>query len=127
MDNSSAAESNTVTNATLQYLERISSSLEDKISHITEEISNILAAKDAAYEEDLIRRTSREIATLSLHLLEKESEVAALKAKESEYLQRIASLEAENTHLHKTLTLMLSSTSWKLTMPLRKFVGLLKR
>lgn len=127
MDNSSAPQNNSIDNTTIEYLERISNTVEDKVNSIKEEISNILAARDAAYEENLIKRTSREIATLSLHLVEKEAEALALKAKEAEYINKIASLEAERDQLRNTVNLIFSSSSWKLTAPLRKLVQLLKR
>lgn len=114
-------------NTTVEYLEKISNVVEDKVNSIKEDISNILAARDAAYEENLIKRTSREIATLSLHLVEKETETLALKAREAEHINRIASLEAERDQLRNTVNLVFSSSSWKLTAPLRKLVQLLKR
>lgn len=127
MDNSSAPQNTSIGDTTIEYLEKLSTALEDKVACAIEEFSNILAARDTAREENLIKRTSREIATLSLHLLEKESEVLTLKAKEADYLSQIAVLEAERTHLRNTVSLLLSSTSWKLTAPLRKIVRLLKR
>lgn len=127
MDNSSSSQNVSIDSATIEYLERISKTFEDKVASIKEDISNVLAARDATYEENLIKRTSREIATLSLHLLEKESEAMQLKARETEYINKIASLEAERDQLSNTVNLVLSSTSWKLTAPLRKLVQLLKR
>ncbi len=127
MDNSSTPDNKAIDSATFQYWEQLSTTLDEKITNLKVEISNILAAKDAAYEESLVKRTSREIATLSVHLLQKDSELAALKAKESEYLNQISALEAECTHLRNTVNHVFSSTSWKLTAPLRKIVRLLKR
>ncbi len=127
MDNSAAPHNGSIDNTTAECLERISTIFEDKITSIKEDILSILASRDTAYEENLIRRTSREIATLSLHLLEKESEAMALKAREADYLNTIAALEAERDQLRNTVNLVFSSTSWKLTAPLRKIVQLLKR
>lgn len=79
MDNSSVLQNNSTDNTTIEYLDSISNTVEDKVSSIKEEISNILAARYAAYYENLIKCTSREIATLSLHLVEKEAEALALK------------------------------------------------
>lgn len=105
----------------------ISEQIGQEISNFKDQVANIIAAKDATYQESLIKRTSREIATLSLHLLTKESEVAALKAKETDYLSQIAALEAERDHLRNSINMIFTSSSWKLTAPLRKLVRLLKR
>lgn len=127
MDNSATPLNNSIDTTTIEYLERLSTSLEDKVAGAMEEFSNILAARDTAREENLIKRTSREIATLSLHLLEKESEVLTLKAKEADYLSQIAVLEAERNHLRHSIDSIFASSSWKLTAPLRKLVRLIKR
>lgn len=114
-----------------QLYEQLRKSLSEEIgqeaSKLKDQIADIIAAKDTAYEENLIKRTSREIASLSLHLLEKESEVMELKVREADYINQIASLEAERDQLRNTVNLVFSSTSWKLTAPLRKIVRLLKR
>jgi hypothetical protein len=105
----------------------LSSELKEEIARIKDEIANIISARDSGYEENLVKRTSREIATLSLHLLQTESELAEIKAKEVDYINQINVLEAEIDNLRNAVNSLFSSTSWKLTAPLRKVVKLLKR
>lgn len=120
--------SNTSLDASLSSFQAsLSQELKEEISKIKDELAILISARDSVNEENLIRRTSREIATLSIHLVQKESELAEIKLKEIEYINRIYALEVEIENLRGTVNALFSSTSWKLTAPVRRLVRLLKR
>lgn len=107
--------------------EKISIAIKDEFLKIKEELISLNAIKENAREESLNQRSAKEIATLSIYLLERETELNKLKSKEADYLSEIHQLKVERDNLHNAVNSLLSSTSWKLTAPLRKVVRLLQR